>query len=299
MNESQRRAFAALGLGPRWRVRTPQGASLDGAETAEVADAGEAPPLSASQQASRSHPPPPQLHAEMQPYHEPQSRARTGAPISAASASSDVGRIGIGAADMDATDPAATDVGAMDWDALRAAVAGCRACGLCRSRTQTVFGVGYTGARWLLVGEAPGAEEDRRGEPFVGAAGKLLDSMLAALGLQRERDVYIANVLKCRPPQNRNPLPDEVARCEPYLRRQVTLLDPALIIVMGRFAAQSLLQTEASIASLRGRVHRYRNGERSIPVVVTYHPAYLLRNLPDKSRAWADLCLARRTVPAR
>ena len=179
-----------------------------------------------------------------------------------------------------------------DWAALKSAVSGCDACSLSATRTQTVFGVGDEKAQWLLVGEAPGAEEDRLGEPFVGQAGKLLDSMLAAIDLQRGRNVYIANVLKCRPPGNRNPEPEEVACCSPYLLRQVTLISPRLIVAMGRFAAQALLGTDATIASLRGRVHRYAG----VPLVVTYHPAYLLRNLPDKSKAWADLLLARGVI---
>jgi uracil-DNA glycosylase family 4 len=190
---------------------------------------------------------------------------------------------------------APTAVPLLGWEELRARVADCRACGLSATRTRTVFGVGPENAPWLLIGEAPGAEEDARGEPFVGQAGRLLDNMLAALGLSRERDVFIANVLKCRPPGNRDPLPEEVACCEPYLARQVELLSPRVIVVMGRFAAQSLLRTQSSIANLRGRRHAYESGGRSIPVVVTYHPAYLLRNLGDKAKAWADLCLAQAT----
>jgi DNA polymerase len=155
-----------------------------------------------------------------------------------------------------------------------------------------VPGVGDTSAEWLFIGEAPGAEEDARGEPFVGQAGRLLDNMLAALGMDRERNVYIANVLKCRPPNNRTPEPLEVDACRPYLERQVALIGPKLIVALGRSAASLLLGTDASIASLRGRVHRYRG----IPLVVTYHPAYLLRNLHDKSKAWEDLLLARATV---
>jgi DNA polymerase len=147
----------------------------------------------------------------------------------------------------------------------------------------------------MIVGEAPGAEEDARGEPFVGQAGRLLANMLAALGVSREQ-VYIANVLKCRPPGNRNPEPNEVAQCTPYLERQLSLVNPGLVLVLGRFAAQSLLQTDASIASLRGRVHQVAMGERRFPAVVSYHPAYLLRNLPDKAKSWADLNLARQTV---
>jgi DNA polymerase len=180
----------------------------------------------------------------------------------------------------------------MDWAALKVAVKDCTACGLRAGCTQTVFGVGDESAQWLLVGEAPGAEEDRLGEPFVGQAGKLLDSMLAAVGLERGRNVYIANVLKCRPPGNRNPEPGEVAQCSPHLSRQIELIQPKLILAMGRFAVQTLLDTEATIASLRGTVHRYHG----VPLVVTYHPAYLLRNLPDKAKAWADLVLARRTI---
>lgn len=182
----------------------------------------------------------------------------------------------------------------MDWPALRAAVAGCRACGLCESRTQTVFGVGHVQARLMIVGEAPGEQEDRQGEPFVGQAGKLLDNMLRAIGLSRaaegppERCVFIANTLKCRPPRNRNPDPSETAQCAPFLSRQIELVRPRLLLAMGRFAAQSLLATDEPIGRLRGRVHRWRD----TPVVVTYHPAYLLRTLADKARAWDDLCLA-------
>jgi DNA polymerase len=154
--------------------------------------------------------------------------------------------------------------------------------------------VGDERADWLLVGEAPGAEEDRLGDPFVGQAGKLLDNMLAAIGLARDDNVYICNVLKCRPPGNRNPEPDEVAKCTPFLLRQIELIEPRLIVAMGRFAAQTLLNTDASIASLRGRVHQYA----ARPLIVTYHPAYLLRNLPDKAKAWEDLVFARKTMAA-
>jgi uracil-DNA glycosylase len=185
----------------------------------------------------------------------------------------------------------------LEWDALVAEVAQCRACPLGETRRQAVFGVGHRHAEWMLVGEAPGAEEDARGEPFVGQAGKLLDNMLASIGLTRAgatpQSVFIANVLKCRPPGNRNPEPAEVARCEPFLRRQVELVEPKLVLVMGRFAAQALLGTDASIASLRGQVHRIEVAGRRVPVVVTYHPAYLLRNLADKAKSWADLCFAR------
>jgi uracil-DNA glycosylase len=188
-------------------------------------------------------------------------------------------------------DETTTDIAALDWDTLAAQVSNCQRCRLCERRTNSVFGVGDREADWMLIGEAPGENEDKQGEPFVGQAGKLLDSMLRAVTLSREQNVFIANVIKCRPPGNRNPEPDEVARCEPYLRRQVALVKPKLIIALGRFAAQSLLKTDASIASLRGRVHDYEG----VPVIVTYHPAYLLRSLPDKAKAWADLCLAQAT----
>jgi uracil-DNA glycosylase len=186
---------------------------------------------------------------------------------------------------------APSDVHTLDWDALAERVAHCERCRLCERRTNTVFGVGDREADWMLIGEAPGENEDKQGEPFVGQAGKLLDNMLRALTLSRQSNVYIANVIKCRPPGNRNPELDEVARCEPYLQRQVALVKPKVIVAMGRFAAQSLLKNEASIASMRGRVHAYQG----VPVIVTYHPAYLLRSLQDKSKAWADLCLARNT----
>jgi len=180
----------------------------------------------------------------------------------------------------------------LDWAALKACVAQCTDCKLAQGRTRTVFGVGDENADWLFVGEGPGAEEDARGEPFVGQAGKLLDSMLAAIGLKRGENVYIANVVKCRPPGNRTPAPEEMERCEPYLERQIELIRPRLIVALGRVAAQSLLKTDASIASLRRKVHRYRG----TPLIVTYHPAYLLRNLPDKAKAWEDLLFAVETM---
>jgi len=180
----------------------------------------------------------------------------------------------------------------MDWPQLKAAVSGCQSCALCKTRTNTVFGVGDEQADWLLVGEAPGAEEDARGEPFVGQGGRLLDNMLGSVGLKRGANVYIANVLKCRPPGNRNPESAEVAQCGPYLQRQIQLIQPKLIIAMGRFAAQTLLETDATIGSLRGKLHRYRG----VPLIVSYHPAYLLRSLTEKAKAWEDLCFARRTM---
>jgi uracil-DNA glycosylase len=198
--------------------------------------------------------------------------------------------------------PAATDAGDdgaemdtadLDWEALEGRVAACTLCDLHATRSRTVFGVGNRAADWMIIGEAPGAEEDRQGEPFVGRAGLLLNEMLRAIGLRRE-DVYIANILKCRPPGNRDPRPEEAACCEPYLRRQVALVCPRIIVAIGRIAAQNLLKTERNVGELRGRVHRY--ADTGIPLVVTYHPAYLLRSPRDKRKAWQDLSLAMQVI---
>lgn len=180
----------------------------------------------------------------------------------------------------------------MDWQQLRDGVSGCRACRLCERRKQAVLGVGDLEPQVLFVGEGPGAEEDERGEPFVGQAGKLLDAMLGSIGLARGKGVYIANTVKCRPPENRTPQADEMATCFPFLRRQIALLRPKLMVALGRPAAQALLDTEVKIGAARGREFAYDG----IPLLVTYHPAYLLRNLPDKARAWEDLCLIRRLL---
>jgi uracil-DNA glycosylase len=205
--------------------------------------------------------------------------------------------------------PLPEGIAQMDWLQLQTAVSSCRACGLCESRNNTVFGVGQASteptlaprADWLIVGEAPGENEDIQGEPFVGQAGKLLDNMLRAMvidgkPLGRHSNVFIANVLKCRPPANRNPSPAEVAQCQPYLLRQIELLQPKIIVAMGRFAVQSLLGSTEPLGKLRGRVHHMP--AVPAPVIVTYHPAYLLRNLPDKAKAWADLMLAMETLQA-
>ena len=189
----------------------------------------------------------------------------------------------------------AATIGQMDWEELTATVRECTACGLCASRTQTVFGVGNRRAEWLVIGEAPGADEDRLGEPFVGRAGKLLDPMLLAVGQNRER-AYVANILKCRPPENRDPTPDEAAQCRPFLNRQIALIRPRLILAVGRIAAQNLLGTDTPIGKLRGQVHHF--GPARIPLVVTYHPAYLLRSPREKRKAWDDLRLARRVLAA-
>ena len=203
---------------------------------------------------------------------------------------------------LETTDPAITrqhaseqpgeqnsEIGQMDWAQLASTVAGCTACALRQTCTQTVFGVGDQNADWLYIGEGPGAREDALGEPFVGQAGKLLDNMLAAIGLKRGQNVYITNIVKCRPPNNRNPSDEEARQCAPYLTRQIELIKPKLIIALGKVAAQNLLNSNDSIANLRGKIHDYSG----IPLIVTYHPAYLLRALPEKAKAWKDLCMAR------
>jgi DNA polymerase len=192
-------------------------------------------------------------------------------------------------AESDAVQP---PIAQMNWNQLKTAVSQCVACPLSQTRTQTVFGVGDENADWLFIGEGPGAREDEIGEPFVGQAGKLLDQMLAAIQLKRGERVYIANIVKCRPPNNRNPTLNEARQCEPYLTRQIALIKPKLIVALGKVAAQNLLDRDDSISSLRGKVHQYSG----IPLIVTYHPAYLLRSLPDKAKAWKDLCFARSTM---
>ncbi|MHB8536353.1 MAG: uracil-DNA glycosylase [Sulfuricaulis sp.] len=184
--------------------------------------------------------------------------------------------------------PSPSSVHLLDWTELESTVSVCTGCSLHATRKQTVFGVGARRAHWMFIGEAPGADEDRQGEPFVGRAGQLLNAMLFAIGLKRE-EVYIANVLKCRPPGNRDPQPEEVERCEPYLIRQIALIQPRLIVALGRHAAHSLLKTEVPLGKLRGQRLSYHG----TPLIVTYHPAYLLRSPADKSKVWDDLCLAR------
>jgi len=224
----------------------------------------------------------------------PTTQATDPAPAPATPATAGAATESIDAASADA---AMSAVATLDWPALRAAVAGCRACALCEARRQTVFGVGHERAHWMIVGEAPGEQEDVQGEPFVGPAGRLLDAMLAALDLTRapappERQVYVANTLKCRPPGNRNPQPDELARCLPYLARQIALVQPRVILALGRFAVQALLQSDEPVGRLRGRVHHHQG----VPLVVSYHPAYLLRQPADKAKAWDDLCLAAEVI---
>lgn len=235
---------------------------------------------------------------------DPSEEAAAPAPVRHASASpAPDGRPSVDRPAPSAPAPAVAQAwagtAALGWEELRDAVAACTACGLCRGRRQTVFGVGHRRAEWMIVGEAPGEQEDIQGEPFVGRSGQLLDNMLRAIGLTRSdddavRQVYIANTIKCRPPGNRNPEPDELARCEPFLIRQIQLVQPRIIVAMGRFAVQSLLRSSDPIGRLRGRVHQYQN----VPLIVTYHPAYLLRNPEEKAKAWDDLCLALATLRA-
>ncbi|MDP1605805.1 MAG: uracil-DNA glycosylase [Rhodocyclaceae bacterium] len=197
------------------------------------------------------------------------------------------------AAPVDArTDTRTAAIAAMGWAELQRAVADCQACALCKTRKQAVLGVGDPDADWLFIGEGPGADEDERGEPFVGKAGQLLDNMLAAIDLKRGERVYIANAVKCRPPDNRTPEPGETAACWPFLARQIELIQPKLIVTLGKPAAQTLLQQEVKIADARGQVHDFAG----MPLIVTYHPAYLLRSLLDKAKAWEDLCFMRKTM---
>ena len=290
LDARQRAMLAEMGI--RLWQRAPQPVTLEDPETIAAAAYAARPSKVFDAKSAGGTAPPPMTPRRM-------AEAAAPAPAPAAAPASALG-------------PRPEGVEAMDWPQLQAAVATCRACGLCAGRTQTVFGAGSRRADWMVVGEAPGETEDRQGQPFVGPAGQLLAAMLAAIGLSRQADdamnsvasgaepadaagpnglkrgVYIANVLKCRPPGNRNPQPDEIAQCEPYLRRQVALVQPKVILAMGRFAVQSLLQTSEPIGRLRGRVHHYAG----VPVIVTYHPAYLLRALPDKAKAWQDLCLA-------
>ena len=185
-----------------------------------------------------------------------------------------------------------------NWSALEEAALGCRRCGLCETRNTVVFGTGAREARWLIIGEAPGEQEDLQGEPFVGPAGRLLDQMLRAMGLDRAQDVYITNVLKCRPPRNRDPSPDEVAQCRPHLVAQMERLAPRIILTLGRFAATAVLGVDQPLGRLRGQVHTLEQRDQRIPVIATFHPAYLLRSPLEKARAWSDLRLAHRTLAA-
>jgi uracil-DNA glycosylase len=192
----------------------------------------------------------------------------------------------------------AARIAALDWAGLGAEAENCQACGLCKQRKQAVFGVGAKDAPWLFIGEGPGAEEDQQGEPFVGQAGQLLEAMFAAAGLRRGREVYIANVVKCRPPGNRTPTAEEALACAPLLDRQIELIKPKILVALGKTAAVRLTASEASMASLRGHLHSYGVAGNALPVVATYHPAYLLRNPPDKLKAWEDLIFAKKAMSA-
>ncbi|MHA6878860.1 uracil-DNA glycosylase [Ralstonia pseudosolanacearum] len=282
------RMLEALGVSNEWRLR--------GVEPVEPAEAADMAPVAGTVELAVADAPAPRIEAPPVAVAEVVPVAAPAAVAVAAAAVATVAEVPIEPIEpIDPVAPRAQRIAAFDWAQLEAAVSGCTACKLCERRTQTVFGVGDRQADWMLIGEAPGEQEDRQGEPFVGQAGKLLDSMLRAIGLSRETGVFIANVLKCRPPGNRDPEPDEVAMCDPYLKRQIALIKPRVIIVLGRFAAQSLLQTQTPVGKLRGKVHEVDG----VPVVVTYHPAYLLRTLTDKARAWEDLCLARKVYTER
>lgn len=258
--------LAELGIKPLWQLRANAPAAVQ-ADAVLVPHQAPTAPDDAS----------PSVRPPRSPM--PAARPQVTRPVAAAAPA---------AANAVAALPPVPGLAQMGWAELEAAVRDCRRCGLCEQRKQAVLGVGDPQADWLFVGEGPGAEEDERGEPFVGAAGRLLDSMLGSIGLQRGKQVYIANAVKCRPPGNRTPDASEIEACKPYLLRQIELLQPRLIVAMGRPAAQTLLEQEVKIGSARGQVFE-RQGR---PVIVTYHPAYLLRNPLDKARAWEDLCLA-------
>lgn len=260
-----------MGLAPVWRLRAlPGGCSVDDAGGAETREVGREGPRDAELERGDVS------RLDTSPPPRPGPAAAEAAVRKRASEASD----------------RAERIALMDWDALENDMRECAACRLCERRKQVVPGVGDRQAEWMFVGEGPGAEEDLRGEPFVGAAGKLLDAMLDAIGLKRGENVYIANAVKCRPPHNRTPESDEISACFPYLARQIELVRPRLLVALGRPAAQALLNTEVSIGASRGKVFR-RDGT---PVVVTYHPAYLLRNQADKAKVWEDLCFARRLL---
>ena len=229
------------------------------------------------------------------PVPDSGSESASPTPQSAPQPATEAARSAVHAPVVSGTAIPGRDVSRLGWPQLRSAVASCTACVLHESRSQTVFGVGDQQAQWLIIGEAPGTDEDQQGEPFVGRAGKLLTNMLQAAGLKREQ-AYITNILKCHPPDNRDPRPDEIAQCEGFLRRQVELIQPKVILAVGRIAAHSLLQSKDPLGRLRGKLHHYRHNKGETPVVVTYHPAYLLRTPRDKAKAWEDLRLALKVV---
>jgi len=290
-----------MGLTPLWRLRAAAAqdrpdasATTDGAAPGGTAGPAAVPTASSAQPSAVATAV--EAGAAREDAVDARSAPPTAAPARTAAVPAEAGkelaqRDGAAAAARADTDRSVR-ISGLDWEALEADIRRCTACRLCEQRRQAVPGVGDRQADWMLVGEGPGAEEDRRGEPFVGPAGRLLDAMLAAIDLKRGEGVYIANAVKCRPPFNRTPEPDEIAACLPYLERQIALVRPRLLVALGRPAAQALLGTDVRINAARGKVFS-RGG---IPVVVTYHPAYLLRNPADKAKAWQDLCFARRVM---
>lgn len=262
MNLTREQMLAEMGISPIWKLRNPAPAPVQDApmapEKVELPPAAvEVPELPAFVPASE-----PEAVSAVEPAGNPEPGSRT------------------------------EIIARLDWGGLKESTANCRACGLCEQRKQAVLGVGDVKADWLFIGEGPGADEDVQGEPFVGQAGKLLDNMLAAIDLKRGDNVYIANAVKCRPPGNRTPSAEEMAACRPYLERQIQLIKPRLIVLLGRAAVNTILKNEQSLAALRGKRFDYKG----IPVIVTYHPAYLLRNLPEKAKVWEDLVFARRLM---
>ncbi len=287
-----------MGLGPLWRLRTEGAQRLD-EEAGEGGWEGggergaEAPPGAALAGVEAAHVVPRPLVADVPspPAAAASSPARTARPLpEPRSAGRPSAEAAAGDIAVHADSARSARIATLGWDELEEDIRQCRACVLCERRRQAVPGVGDRQARWMLVGEGPGAEEDQRGEPFVGQAGRLLDNMLAAIGLRRGEDVYIGNAVKCRPPHNRTPEQAELATCRPYLERQIALVQPRLLVALGRPAAQALLDREIAISAARGKLFDHGG----VPVVVTYHPAYLLRNPRDKAKAWEDLCFARR-----
>lgn len=299
MKEARRRAYlTAMGIDV-WRLRGTTAAVAqrpatagDAAPTQTAApvppepttDATPGPAVSSVAKATSETPPPPSVPAQaVSTDDEP---PWTDADLAGLPASDAVDIPSAELSDGAGHAPQAEAVAAMDWPALEQTVAGCRACGLCERRTNTVFGVGDRKAPVMLIGEGPGADEDRRGEPFVGRAGQLLNRMLAAAGFKREQ-VYIANIVKCRPPNNRDPSADEAAACRSYIERQIALVEPKLIVCLGRVPTSNLLGTTESVGRLRGRIHRY--APSGIPLLVTYHPSYYLRSPEQKAKGWEDL----------
>lgn len=280
MLDARRRAcLEAMGI-ELWRAKAPADTPVNRDQgRAEIIGHDLPGELRPGQQAVAPSGPPPEVAPAPEQEQETADRPAITATVTAGPES--------------APPPLESAVSTLGWDALRATVAGCEACDLHQARIQTVFGVGDRQARLMVIGEAPGADEDRQGEPFVGRAGQLLNAMLEAIGFRRDQ-VYIANIIKCRPPGNRDPHAEEAAACQPFLHRQIALIQPRLILSVGRISAHNLLGTEEAVGRLRGRTHRFDPGD--IPLIVTYHPAYLLRRPQEKAKAWADLQAAYRLL---